>query len=1291
MVDFIGSAKADYVGFDNDSYINDDTTDREQSAVAMATYGTEIYLVWHDMRNGDFDIYFTKSTDGGATWGDGIDNNNDVRVDDTDSNLNNTDNETSQKNPDITVDGSGNIYVVWQDNREGRSDNDIYFAKSTDGGSTFGTNKRVDHNGSGAFDQEHPCIAADVGGNIYVAWQDERNGLADSDIYFTKSTDGGANFASPDVLVDDDTNTGRLQQYPQFALEETGGTPILYLVWQDERIGVSNFDIYFTKSIDGGISWGDGIDNNNDVRINDNTVSVQEHPSIAIDGNGDLVVVWDDERDGNWKNIYWSSSSDSGSTWATNKKLYDSESNTTAQANPVIATYNNNIAVAWIDDRNGGAQTDIYFTLSRNNGATFGPFMKADQGGVDTIQAQPQIEFVGTNSIYIAWEDNRIESRGLDIYFAKSGWIILAAPVLSDDSFTPKMAQAETEFHFTVVYTDLEDDPPAADYPKLYLFKDDAGTDPYTGSPFLMIRQEIPVQDNLYSNGMIYEKRITLGEAHNYSYYIATKALKGNTTLIASNLTKGPRLDLESVEFSKPFPTGIEWFNKARVNCSISIRDIGFAGVDPISIMYRTTTSGTTNFGEWTNSGMRYYITPEWVNVSANIFFNDGIDNYIEWRASDKYGNGPVESDYYQINIDTTPVAFSEPHPDPSQNYWYNTEKIEVGISVTDYVGSGVNASTIEYSYTTTGVDYFGDWTSAGALTNGEEVVVRTDVTFANGTQNYLRWRALDMLGNGPNVSATYHFRIDTSLKLPKINHPPTPPTNVKPVSTIDRTPYITWDAGTDEDKDDLRYFIQLGTSVNGSDVLAWMNLGDKLGYQVGKNLNVGNYYIHLKSYDGLDFSEVVIVEMAITTEGNTPPQPPTSLTPLFTAEKKPNFEWSGAYDAESDPLTYYILIGITSGAEDILPFTWIGFGTHYDYNGAPLANGKYYVQIIVYDSKDWSEPGEFVVKIADYSLNILSQYPVSIPQGESRTISVNVTNAGSSDDNIMLNYSNALEGVANLTFSQDNIMLSAGNQGTVTLKIAVPPDSKTGDYYLKLTATSEDGVTSASYTVIVTVTESEIGPPPDGNGKDGDGNDNDGLGTPDFSGWLAGMFFWLVLLMIIFVAIIFVYLGMRGRRKRAADEDEKAREREKYDEMYSREGEQPPPPPPGGAYDAYEGYGPGDGTYETYPESQAPPSPPQGSEQYYDYYGTQYEGTVRPAQEAVVYDSVPQAQYQETAQYPAAAEQQVRAASGVQPPPTVNGAIPPQPAATPAAEAGTDQAAKDASAPAVTKPKGQT
>ncbi len=49
--------------------------------------------------------------------------------------------------------------------------------------------------------QETPSIVVDPSG-VYVAWEDNRNGH--SDIFFAKSVDGGLTWTSPDVLINTD-------------------------------------------------------------------------------------------------------------------------------------------------------------------------------------------------------------------------------------------------------------------------------------------------------------------------------------------------------------------------------------------------------------------------------------------------------------------------------------------------------------------------------------------------------------------------------------------------------------------------------------------------------------------------------------------------------------------------------------------------------------------------------------------------------------------------------------------------------------------------------------------------------------------------------------------------------------------------------------------------------------------------------------------------------------------------------------------------------------------------------
>ncbi|MCK4443284.1 MAG: lamin tail domain-containing protein, partial [Thermoplasmata archaeon] len=85
-----------------------------------------LYVTWSDNRVGDPDIFFSHSEDGGITWGDGIMNTNDIRVDDTDDNANPSDDWSSQTYPVIAV-GTFGVFIVWDDFRSGIS-HEVYFS-----------------------------------------------------------------------------------------------------------------------------------------------------------------------------------------------------------------------------------------------------------------------------------------------------------------------------------------------------------------------------------------------------------------------------------------------------------------------------------------------------------------------------------------------------------------------------------------------------------------------------------------------------------------------------------------------------------------------------------------------------------------------------------------------------------------------------------------------------------------------------------------------------------------------------------------------------------------------------------------------------------------------------------------------------------------------------------------------------------------------------------------------------------------------------------------------------------
>lgn len=149
-------------------------------AMEVAPSGA-IYVVWNDYRNarpggvpnGDYDIMFSRSLDGGASWSPALRINADATT-------------ARQWMPDLAVDPFGGIHAAWMDDREG--EHHVYYANSTDGGLTWGPNVRVTTVGTPlAFNRpgDYLALESDGEGTIYVAWTDGRNGV-DHDIYFAK-------------------------------------------------------------------------------------------------------------------------------------------------------------------------------------------------------------------------------------------------------------------------------------------------------------------------------------------------------------------------------------------------------------------------------------------------------------------------------------------------------------------------------------------------------------------------------------------------------------------------------------------------------------------------------------------------------------------------------------------------------------------------------------------------------------------------------------------------------------------------------------------------------------------------------------------------------------------------------------------------------------------------------------------------------------------------------------------------------------------------------------------------
>jgi len=187
----------------------------------IAVSGTNVYVIWEDYTPGNYEIYFRKSADGGATW------QSAQRL---------TNNPGFSSNPRIAKYGS-NVYIVWSDSNPGNEE--IYFCRSADSGTTWQPALRLTKN---AGYSEVPSVAVN-GASIYVAWMNDTPGKYD--IFFVNSADKGITWQTAKRLT---SNSG-WSMSPDIAVSDTN----IYVTWYDDTPG--NEEIFFRRSADGGATW----------------------------------------------------------------------------------------------------------------------------------------------------------------------------------------------------------------------------------------------------------------------------------------------------------------------------------------------------------------------------------------------------------------------------------------------------------------------------------------------------------------------------------------------------------------------------------------------------------------------------------------------------------------------------------------------------------------------------------------------------------------------------------------------------------------------------------------------------------------------------------------------------------------------------------------------------------------------------------------------------------------------------------------------------------------------------
>jgi len=398
-----------------------------------------------------------------------------------------------QHRPCIVSDGSGGAIIAWQDERNGM---DIYAQRIDSlGNCLWAVNGVPICADSGA--EVYPCITTDGYGGAIIAWQSDPGWPipvgSQFGIYAQRvDSAGNVRWVVDGIAVAPDHDS--LYQTEQQIISDGNSGAIICWQQAEDTTSSPDYDVY-AQRVDslGNLMWG-----NNGVAVCTTQYS-STYPMVTSDSVGGLIIIWSDNRNGNWDVYAQRVNSNGNNKWVPNGIPVCTHDSLQAYR-MIVSDLQCGGIIIWGDGRNGnwdiyaqridssgnylwtpngipvcvkpGSQTWLgvcsdlaggaTITWQDNRNANYDIYCQRvddsgnclwEQNGLgvctqDSVQEKPVIVNDGTLSgAIIAWQDsrNRFTTRH-DVYAQRVGdTLIVGTKEMTDDRY--QMTDIKLEIH----------------------------------------------------------------------------------------------------------------------------------------------------------------------------------------------------------------------------------------------------------------------------------------------------------------------------------------------------------------------------------------------------------------------------------------------------------------------------------------------------------------------------------------------------------------------------------------------------------------------------------------------------------------------------------------------------------------------------------------------------------------------------------------------------------------------------------------------------------------------------
>jgi hypothetical protein len=302
---------------------------------------------------------------------------------------------SNQKASSVGLDADGDFVVVWQSYTQDGSQYGIFGQRFTSAGVASGVEFQVSTYTSNQ--QMGPRVGVEDDGDFTVVWASAQDGSGYG-IFARRFASSGAPLG-PELQVNTYTSNG--QSGPGLAMEHDGDFVVAWASFGEDGSSYGVFARRFASN---------GNPTTGAFQVNTYSVDNQRGPSVAVEGDGDFVVVWQSNaQDGDGSGVFGRRFASSGS--AIGGELQIHTYTTSHQTGPTVAMLAGGaFVVAWNGNFPGGSLLEIRGRRFDSSGAAIGGEFQVNTvtGGT---QNYARLASDDDGALVVVWEFLGVKAR----------------------------------------------------------------------------------------------------------------------------------------------------------------------------------------------------------------------------------------------------------------------------------------------------------------------------------------------------------------------------------------------------------------------------------------------------------------------------------------------------------------------------------------------------------------------------------------------------------------------------------------------------------------------------------------------------------------------------------------------------------------------------------------------------------------------------------------------------------------------------------------------------------------